>query len=148
MGTAVGFDSVVWKYGDGDIGNGLTPTHTYTALGTYTVCATAYTVCDSNTFCDTVVIGTLSASALNVSNVQVFPNPANDKLYIDNIPAPSERSGEVSYRLLNVTGECIQQGNLKQGNNTLSMEAFAPGIYILEMTGTDGERSMVRVVKE
>ena len=141
-GTTSGIDSVIWQFGDGGVGNGLTPTHTYTALGTYTVCATAYTVCDSNTFCDTVVIGTLSASALNVSNVQVFPNPANDKLYITDIVQST------SYRLLNVTGECMQQGILKYGSNALSLKTFAQGIYILEMTGSDGERSMVRVVKE
>ena len=141
-GTTSGIDSVIWQFGDGGMGNGLTTTHTYTALGTYTVCATAYTVCDSNTFCDTVVIGTLSASVLSVSNVQVFPNPANDKLYITNILKST------SYRLLNVTGECMQQGVLKYGSNALSMITFAQGIYILEMTGSDGVRNMVRVVKE
>ena len=55
-GTTLSLDSVVWNYGDGHTGTGTTPSHTYTASGTYSVCATVYTACGSNTFCEDVVV--------------------------------------------------------------------------------------------
>jgi len=42
----------------------------------------------------------------------------------------------------------MQQGNLKAGVNSISVKGFAPGIYELEMTGADGNKDVVRVVKE
>ena len=47
---------MVWNYGDGHTGTGTTPSHTYTASGTYSVCATVYTACGSNTFCEDIVV--------------------------------------------------------------------------------------------
>ncbi len=53
-GTMAGIDSVTWDFGDGNTGTGLTPTNTYTAAGTYTVCATVYTNCGTHTACTTI----------------------------------------------------------------------------------------------
>ena len=55
-GTTLSLDSVVWNYGEGHTGTGTTPSHTYSASGTYSVCATVYTACGSNTFCQDVVV--------------------------------------------------------------------------------------------
>ena len=53
-----------------------------------------------------------------------------------------------SYSIFSIASEFIEQGMLSQGSNQLSMKNFATGVYILEMTGTDGVRSIVKVVKE
>jgi hypothetical protein len=41
----------------------------------------------------------------------------------------------------------VQSGALREGDNTVQMRNFAPGVY-LEMTGSDGVRQVARVVKE
>ena len=141
-GTTAGMDSVVWSFGDGTICDSMNPIHTYTTAGTYTICVTAYTACGNDTVCSSVVVPPLGVPSLPLANVQVFPNPTNNELYITGIVL------NTSYRLLDVTGECMQHGVLVFGSNTLLMKTIAPGIYILEMTGPDGERDIVRVVKE
>ena len=140
-GTTAGLDSLVWNYGDGTSGSGTSALHTYTATGTYTVCVTAYSSCGNDVACHTVVVSTMGVAALSLADVQVYPNPVSDELHIVGVPE------NTSYRLLNITGVLIQQGTLEEGRNTLSMKGFESGVYVLEMTGVDGVRETVRVVK-
>jgi hypothetical protein len=72
----------------------------------------------------------------------VYPNPANDELNIDGLAENTQ------YRMLSVTGACLRQGILVPGNNVLSIKNLVPGVYILELTDGEGQRNMVRVVKE
>ena len=141
-GTTTGLDSVVWNYGDGTRGTGITPLHTYTASGTYTVCVTAYTDCGSDSACRNVVVSPTGIATLSLANVQLYPNPVSAELHIVGVPAGA------SYRLLNVTGVVVQHGVFEKGRNSILMKGFTAGVYILEMTGADGARNMVRVVKE
>jgi hypothetical protein len=72
----------------------------------------------------------------------VYPNPANDELHIDGLTEKNQ------YRLLSVTGACLQQGTLEPGYTTLSTKNFVSGIYILELTDSNGQRNMTRIIKD
>jgi PKD repeat protein len=66
--ASTGATSWSWDFGDGSpLGSGMTPTHTYSTSGTYTVCVTAYG-CDSTTTCDTVNICAPSFAMFNTSD--------------------------------------------------------------------------------
>ena len=142
-GTTLYADSIIWYLGDGHKGYGTLPfTYTYAAEGTYTVCVIAYSRCGNDTGCN-VVMATLEAQNIRaLEQVKIYPNPVGDEVHVDGMVQGA------SYRILNMTGECVQQGILAQRNNTLSLKGFAPGVYILEMTGEDGARRMVRLLKE
>jgi hypothetical protein len=73
--------------------------------------------------------------------INVYPNPANDELSVIGITSSTR------YRLLNVTGNCIQEGVLQPGIGTIPMRKVIPGMYILEMTSETGDRNIVRVMK-
>jgi hypothetical protein len=79
---------------------------------------------------------------LTITDIHVFPNPATDELNITGVPSGT------SYRLLSITGSTLMQGQLQEGSNSLPMQRMASCIYLLEMTGADGARNIVRVVKE
>ena len=72
----------------------------------------------------------------------IYPNPAHDKVYINKV------FENQSYRILNVIGSVIQQGELKQGDNTISTQGLASGVYVLELKDNDGVKEWRRVVKE
>jgi hypothetical protein len=74
--------------------------------------------------------------------VRIYPNPATDELTITGLLQSK------TYRISSITGITLQQGELRAGSNSLSMRNVIPGIYILEMTGSNGERNIVRVVKQ
>ncbi len=78
----------------------------------------------------------------SITGIHVFPNPATDELNITGVPQAT------SYRLLSITGTTQMQGPLQEGSNSLPVQHLATGIYLLEMTGADGARNIVRVVKE
>ena len=143
-GTTTGADSIVWNFGDGNTSTANNPVYTYSVSGVYHVCETVYNSCGEDSACNniTVTVSGTGVSMVSVSNVRVYPNPTNDELYITGLVE------NTNYRLLNITGECMQQGALVYGSNTLSMKTCVPGVYVLEMTGDDGARNMVRVVKE
>jgi hypothetical protein len=102
-------------------------------------------LCSADITYDTVTVWVVSEGALQMSrsaNERVWPNPADDQL---NVTVLTENT---AYRLLNITGMCVQQAELKTGDNVLSMIGITQGVYILEMTGNSGQRSIVRVVKK
>jgi hypothetical protein len=124
---------------------GSTALHTYSVAGTYRPCVTIYTDCGSDMYCNNVVVlipSLITSNQSALSEVKVWPNPVKDELNISGVVENS------NFRLLSITGITIQQGILGQGENTLIIKNFASGIYILEMTGTDGVRNIVRVLKE
>ena len=122
-----------------------TALHTYTIAGTMRVCATVYTTCGNDIYCTNVLItipSLVTSPSLSKEEVKVYPNPANDEL---NVTGVMENT---NYKLFSVTGNCVSQGILQQGSNSISMRVFAAGVYILEMTRADGQREIVRVVKD
>jgi len=143
-GTTTGIDSVVWNFGDGSTGTGIAPFHTYVASGTYHACAIVYTECGSDIHCSDVVVVVIPSGIQGSSQagIQAYPNPIRDELHISGVPQ------NTNYRILNVTGECVAQGNLIAGSSVISAHALSAGVYILEMSGTDGLRNMVRIVKQ
>jgi len=143
-GTTADVDSIVWSFGDGHTSTSTTPVHTYTASGTYHVCVTTYTGCGIDSVCrDITVHVPNSVSVINAhGTIKVFPNPANDELNITGLIEST------TYRLLTIAGTCVLHGSLQQPTGNISMQNIVPGVYVLELTGLDGARDMVRVVKE
>lgn len=140
-GTTTHIDSVTWQFGDGTTATGNTTTHSYAVSGTYHVCVIAYTNCAMDSACSDIFFTGLGVGAVTLHSIQVYPNPVTDELIITGIMQLTP------YRLLNVTGISLQAGILEKGSNALSLKNYAPGVYVLEITATDGSKEMVKVVK-
>jgi hypothetical protein len=144
-GTTIGIDSVVWNFGDNTptVNSMSSITHTYDS-GTYEACVYAYTACGSDMHCSKVTVTQHDESVTTIANlgVPVFPNPATNEVNI------TTQSAGITYRLMSITGVSLMSGSLQQGNNNVSLSSFAAGIYILEMRDSNGQVSVVRIVKE
>lgn len=46
----------LWDFGDGNISTALSPTHTFAAPGTYTVCLTTTNICGTDSTCQTLTV--------------------------------------------------------------------------------------------
>ncbi len=75
-------------------------------------------------------------------SISIYPNPANDVLYLDNLKS------KTNYKLTSIIGKSTQKGILKQGNNTISLKSLSPGMYLLELTNEDGERTVTKIIKQ
>ena len=173
--TEVPLPNVLVYLIDATTNNILTYTHTdlsgaYSfsglANGTYIIYPEVYkyyttpsAVLTLSTFTDTIIyvnfkqhttLGTITPFLIttginqgaSIWSPSVFPNPAKDELNISGI------TGVTNYKLESVTGVTLQDGNIEPLNNSIPMHNIIPGIYILELTSKDGDRNIVRVVKE
>lgn len=74
----------LWDYGDGsppEIDSSTNPIHTFPGPGTYQVCLTVENFCGSDIFCEDVVFTPTNIEDMVKSDIDVFPNPASDKVW-------------------------------------------------------------------
>ncbi len=64
---------------------------------------------------------------LRQAEFHIFPNPADDQIFID-IPPGKDI---ISIRIFNSQGQLLQSGDVNDG--VLNVSAFKPGLYILEL---------------
>jgi len=70
--------SYAWNFGDGNAATTQNPSHTYSAMGTYTVTLTVFDGNCSGTFNDTVVVPQgVFIDELLTNSFQLIPNPGN-----------------------------------------------------------------------
>jgi PKD repeat protein len=119
--------SFQWNFGDGvGTSNVENPSYTYGSNGIFPVQLIASNACFSDTFTVNITVGNAGMEDNNPTpDYTVFPNPANEVLYL------SENATNQSFSLVDVHGRMVKQGIiLPQGINTSEME---PGIYFLRV---------------
>ncbi|OJW84506.1 MAG: hypothetical protein BGO69_10965 [Bacteroidetes bacterium 46-16] len=142
-GTAP-YDSLKWSFGDNTTANtgNDTISHSYALPGTYQVCVTVYTACDSNTYCSTVQVAVGVATIPGMADVIIYPNPASDELYMDNVPKGT------NVRLFNMMGQQLYQGTAIKAREAININVLPAGTYFLEFTDPEGRQSTARFAKE
>ena len=80
----------------------------------------------------------------------MFPNPVKGDLFLtlSTSASLSTGSGGGTYRLFSIVGAVLQQGNLIAGSNNIDVSFLASGVYILEVTDSDGMKTTTKIVKE
>lgn len=63
-------------------------------------------------------------------DIQIFPNPAIDKVYI-NI---SEKQN-LKMQVFNMIGDCVLQRELNNGTNDIDISLLSKGVYVIRLTG-------------
>jgi|SRR5688572_13833742 len=105
-------------------------TNTYSVLVTNTT-----TGCANG---DTIVISFEVCSGLNElgkNEVNLYPNPANVELYVNNASSNAE---ELTYSIYNTNGSLDLQGVLGFGNNTIQTTSLNEGMYLIQFTNSNG----------
>ena len=80
-----------------------------------------------------------NTSAADGGQVSTYPNPVNDRLFLRNA------EGYDRATLYNQLGQRVLQERL-QGRNALGTELLEDGMYLLELTGEDGARTVRKVM--
>jgi len=74
-------------------------------------------------------------------SIVIFPNPANQILYINN-----NNFADLNYEFYSVTGQTLQSGQLIQVNNSIPLSSFSEGIYFLKLFDKDTGDSVVKKI--
>ncbi|MDH4474566.1 MAG: T9SS type A sorting domain-containing protein [Fluviicola sp.] len=123
-------------WGDGNIGVGQNPTHTYAAAGTYTVCAYYFDLLDTTscnaTFCADITVTTSSASIKEIAeplSVSVYPNPAVNSIEISSTE-PLE-----SFYIYNTLGTMVYSDRVQTTSTKVNISDLPKGVYLLRCNG-------------
>lgn len=124
-----------WTFGDGGGSIQRNPARTYIAPGTYNVCLTATNDFGSSTpVCQDVFISAVGINDIEFANqVNVFPNPANNKVFIQ---IQSDVTEQMTVSLINLLGEEVTAPlTYKAGttNMEISTANVANGLYVVRI---------------
>ena len=121
--------SWAWTFGDGNGAGVQNPTHTYTAMGIYTVTLIVGNGCGSDTI--TKVIDTsVGIEEAFASGVQVWPNPSAG-LY--SLALPEGLTEAVQVRVSDLYGKEVAVQVVDGRETQIDLQGMAKGIYLLEM---------------
>ena len=140
--------SINW-YKNGILFNStITPSVTYTkAPGTDMITATvisAYGGCNDSTTSAVHIVSTATTgnNVASVPSLTIYPNPANNRLNINNVTT------QTGYTIYDVVGSAELCGILTNGSNDVSLAPLPAGIYLLEITGDEGRKIVKKIVKQ
>ncbi|MCS6789465.1 MAG: PKD domain-containing protein [Bacteroidia bacterium] len=151
-GTTVRFsvnaspDAIVfWEFGDGNESIDNPVIHTYAAPGTYNVRVGAINqaLCVSDILTLTVRITTSLHSALQAAGWSVYPNPAQDALYI----TTEKPVQEAEVLLFDLQGRLAAQYKLNEVPARVPL-SLAPGVYMGRIVSTSDVLTFRLVVAE
>lgn len=139
-------DSVVWRFGDGSVLTQANPTHIFADTGVYTVCAKVMVPCGRKVVCQDIYVPhkdtTNNIIMVNAfAGVKIYPNPANDVLYIDGLKSGSR------IELYDIVGRKAHMIITASKNEAINISYLSPGNYIIHITNPDGQRMQGKVVK-
>lgn len=129
--------SYTWDFGDGSLAGIQTATHSYTAVGTYTVKLTIISGGCVNTMSTTVVISTsmgLTDNSGESFSFNVFPNPFNSQTFIK---LKLNEAAELNIEILNSLGQTVRtmadKKMFEKGEYEYSTDLLAKGVYFLKI---------------
>jgi PKD repeat protein len=122
-----------WDFGDGATSSSQSPFHDYKTDGIYTATLIVSNGNCSDTISKQIIVGSpASINNSNVSNINVFPNPANEFVTIN-----IEDFQNKNIELIDISGKLIQSKLANSKNTTLDLEELSSGVYFLRIQQND-----------
>jgi hypothetical protein len=89
---------------------------------------------------------TLAPSMVDHEDFSVYPNPADDILYIRDHPV---ESGDLKYQIIDVNGRVIMEGIIQNGNNVtkINISPLPVSVFLLRISDSHGMVKQFRFVK-
>jgi hypothetical protein len=113
--------SYEWSFGDGTTSTAISPAHTYSANGSYSVVLRAIGCATEDTAYATVVVGGMGSVEPESRHATFWPNPARDR--VEWVPT----TGWVD--VLDAVGRCVTRWPAEHGE--AEVQFLAPGLYSL-----------------
>lgn len=139
-----------WNFGDGSSSSEMSPSHVYSAAGTYLVTLTVTNDCGTDTFSDSVTLTTVGIEEIaGLGTIAIYPNPSNGIFQLD---VNFNESAELNMVVVNMLGEvvAVQDINAVNGihSGVIDLSTSAPGVYFLKIISDNNAISTQVLVKK
>ncbi|CAG5082518.1 PKD domain-containing protein [Parvicella tangerina] len=134
-----------WVFDDGNTSSIENPSNSYLQDGTYHVCLTVSNDCNTDVYCEDIVIQGIGIDDLSSAPLMaLYPNPVIDEA---NLIISGNASEVYQVRIFSATGQLVHQEQVK-GNSTqlIRLASLVPGNYILQVS-SEKSRSSLKFVK-
>ncbi|MBP6624478.1 MAG: PKD domain-containing protein [Chitinophagaceae bacterium] len=130
----------LWNFGDGSPASTVqNPTHTYTNQGSYNVClyVSGYDSLNNfckDSFCHSIMILPSGLTQLESTELQIFPNPANDQIEIT-LPLV----GKFDIKLIDMAGKTLLRRHYDTQDKSVSVDIsdLSKGLYLILLNQDD-----------
>jgi hypothetical protein len=122
--TNTTFTSYQWLDNGSPLSGDTSQSYTATANGNYSVVVTDAFGC-VDTSAAYAITGVGIADINGRTQLRIYPNPANDQLYISNAQP------NIPYVITNVIGESLIKGQTTGGTQTIDISALPAGMYFI-----------------
>jgi uncharacterized delta-60 repeat protein len=117
-----------WDFGDGSYSDEQNPEHLFPEYKTYQVCLTAENQCNSEMYCDSLVLKPNLIKEDDPFTLSIYPNPVSDLLKIE-MAGKNNFTGNL--QLLNTCGTKIFEKEIGGRINIIDTQNISPGVYQL-----------------
>lgn len=128
-----------WSFGDGFFSDLQNPLHVFNDPGKYQVCLTVSDSCSTETVCDSINVSPSVLNDLTAKDVNIYPNPAADKLFIE-FSDPSDDA--IRLTVVDVRGKELLSrtlaGEQDELRSELDVTSLQQGLYFLKI-GSDNK---------
>lgn len=123
-----------------------TQTITVYSTGQYIVTVQDNNGCFNSDTIEVTIFTGIEATAYR--GVQLFPNPAADRITLDGMTG---NDNDLTVRFLDIRGQVVRTDRFRNASNRISrtydIETLAPGVYFVEMSGDSGRRVFRLIVE-
>ncbi|WP_053976879.1 T9SS type A sorting domain-containing protein [Mangrovimonas xylaniphaga] len=99
-----------------------------------------WTIKDPQTNYSLSCSGTLSNEAIELKNIEIYPNPSSGVFYV-------KVNEAATYSVLSVTGQTLKQGSLNQGHQTIDLSILEKSLYFLKIDTSKGSFTKQLIIK-
>jgi PKD repeat protein len=124
-----------WDFGDGTTVSGSNPSYKYKANGVYNVKLKVFNGCGLDSVSQQItIVATGVEQYKKESQIKVYPNPANDRIYITG----NMKGNQKSIMLYDIRGKLINSVSLglsdENINESIDLSGLSSGIYIVKVS--------------
>jgi hypothetical protein len=134
---ADGAATYLWSNGAG--GSSLTTVPKVDLPVEFHVTGTGNNGCTSTASITVIVNACTSVTEEQLAAFTLMPNPASNDVTI-------ESAGDAKWRIADVSGRLLLEGNLQKGRQSVDVSALSPGVYLVHLQ-TSGTERTVRLIK-
>lgn len=119
-----------WDFGDGNQSTNQNPVYTYSTSGNFTITLIVSGPCGNDTITKAIGIWPESVQSLNLSAIQLYPNPASSEVMISAL-----HSGDLlqEVQLFDMQGRCVRSEKLiNRGQFRLQTGQLPKGQYLIK----------------